>query len=232
MRPSTLPWFLALALIALGACDDDPADPVETVAVSEADVERFRAEMFQETLELDADLARLEAEASAADSAAQVAYGPVLDRLRSDRRRLQVRLDSLRPALPSTFDSTRAEVRAQTDRLAVAVRRARYDAAPTFAALQAAASRGLAELDARVAALRAAVAADTTGQGLRAVDSLAADRARLDARIGAYPDTSAAQFPPFRQSITDAVLALERRADEIAADTAATARPRSPQPES
>lgn len=233
MRLSVLLWSLALA-VTLGACDDEPSDPAETVAIPEADVERFRAEMFLETLDLDADLARLEAEAAAADSAAQAAYTPVLDRLRSDRRRLQVRLDSLRPALPTAFDSTRAEVRAQAEQLAIAVRRARYDAAPTYAALQAAAARGLAELDARLAALRAAVAADTTGRGLRAVDSLAADRGRLGARLGAYPDTSAAQFPPFRQSITDAVLALERRADAVAADTADVARPRDAgqQPES
>ena len=131
MRPLSVALALALAV---GACDDEPADPAQTVAIPEADVERFRAEIVQETLGLDADLARLEAEAAAADSAARVAYEPVLDRLRADRRRLQVRLDSLRPAPPARFDSTRASVRAQTDRLAEAVRRARYDAAPTYAA--------------------------------------------------------------------------------------------------
>ena len=229
MRTSLLLWPLAAAL-ALGACDDEPADPATTVAVSEADVERFRAEVFQETLGLDADLARLESEAAAADSAAQVAYTPVLDRLRADRRRLQVRLDSLRPVPPVRFDSIRTVVRDQTGRLAEAVRRARYDAAPTYAALQAAAVRGLAELDGRLAAFRAAAVADTTGRQLRAVDSLAADRARLSARLGAYPDTSAAQFGPFRQSVTDGVLALERRADALAADTVGAQR--TPAPES
>lgn len=208
-----------LAALALGACDDEPADPAATVAVPEADVERFRAEVFEETLSLDADLARLEAEAAAADSVAQAAYAPVLDRLRADRRRLQVRVDSLRPVPPVQFDSVRTAVRAQAERLAEAVRRARYDAAPTYDALRAAAVRGLGDLDARLAALRAAAALDTTGRQLRAVDSLAADRERLSARLGAYPDTSDAQFPPFRQAITDGVLALDRRADAIAADT-------------
>ncbi len=212
------------AALALGACDDTPPDPATTVAVPEADVERFRAEVFRETIDLDADLAQLESEAAASDSVAQAAYAPVLDRLRADRRRLQVRLDSLRPTPPVRFDSTREGVRAQTERLAEAVRRARYDAAPTYDALQAAAVRGLGALDARLAAFRAAAAADTTGRRLRMVDSLAADRARLSARIGAYPDTSDAQFVPFRQSITDGVLALERRADAVAKDTARTVR--------
>ena len=221
----SLPLCVLAAALTLGACDDEPADPATTVAIPEAEVERFRAEVFQETLDLDADLARLESEAAASDSVAQAAYGPVLDRLRSDRRRLQVRLDSLRPVPPVRFDSVRAEVRAQTAQLAEAVRRARYDAAPTYDALVAATVRGLADLDGRLAAFRAVVGADTTGRGLRAVDSLAADRARLAARLGAYPDTSAAQFPPFRQSITDGVLALDRRADAIADDTVRAARP-------
>jgi hypothetical protein len=210
-----------LAALALG-CDDEPADPAATVAVPEADVERFRAEVFQETLGLDADLARLEAEAAASDSTAQAAYAPVLDRLRADRRRLQVRIDSLRPVPPVQFDSVQTAVRAQVSQLSEAVRRARYDAAPTYDALRAAAVRGLGDLDVRIAAFRRAVAADTAGRQLRAVDSLAADRERLSALLGAYPDTSDAQFPPFRQSITDGVLALDRRADDIAADTART----------
>jgi len=209
-------FALALLALTLAACTGDAGDTAQTVAVPEADVERFRAEVFQQTLTLDADLARLEAEAAASDSVARTAYGPVLDRLRADRRRLQVRLDSLRPAPPALFDSTKAEVRAQTARLAEAVRGARYDAAPTYAALQAAAGRGLAALDARLAGLRTP---DAPPQRLRALDSLAADRARLTARLGAYPDTLAAAFPPFRTSVTEAVLALERRAEAVAADT-------------
>ena len=214
----------ALVLLALAGCDDEPIDPAQTVAVPEADVERFRTEMFEETLDIDASLAGLEAAAAEADSVAQVAYGPVLDRLRADRRRLQVRLDSLAPQRRAAFDSTRASVRAQAERLAEAIGRARYDAAPTYAALQDATARGLAGLDARIAALRAAAAADTTGAALRDVDSLAADRGRLGAQIGAYADTSAAQFPPFRERVTEGLLRLERRAEALAVDTTRAAR--------
>ena len=211
---------LVTLVLAVAACDAEPPDPARTVAVPEADVERFRAEIFERTLDIDADLAELEGEATAADSALRVAYEPVLERLRRERRSLQVRLDSLAPRPPAFFDSTRAAVRTQTDRLAASVVRARYDAAPTYAALQSATSRGLADLDARLAALRAAALADTTGRQLVAVDSLAADRARLAARVGAYPDTSAGQFRPFRESVTDGLLGLNRRADALAADTA------------
>ena len=55
MRPLSL--FLTL-LVVFAACDDEPVDPAQTTPVAEADVERFRAEIFQETLGLDADLAR------------------------------------------------------------------------------------------------------------------------------------------------------------------------------
>ncbi|WP_412068669.1 hypothetical protein [Rubrivirga sp. IMCC43871] len=212
--------LLPVSLVLLAAaCGDPPPDPGTRVPVPEADVERFRAEVFRETLDIDAALAALEAEAAASDSVAQAAYGPVLDALRAERRRLQVRLDRLRPTPPVTFDSATVDLRAQAERLAASVERARYDAAPTAAALRAATLRGLSALDARLAAFRVRAAADSTGRLLRAVDSLAADRARLDARLGAYPDTSEAQFPRFRQSITDGVLALDARADALAADT-------------
>ncbi len=215
-----LRFILTAALVlTVAACDDEPTDPAQTEVVPEADVARFQAEVFQETIPIDADLARLETEAAAADSATQVAYAPVLDRLRDDRRRLQVRIDSLRPTPRAPFDSTRAEVLAQTERLREAVRRAPFEAAPTYAALQASAGRALARLDARLAALGPAAAVDTTGALRADVDSLAADRARLTARIGAYPDTSAAQFAPFRQQVTDALLRLEQRARVIAPDT-------------
>ena len=217
LRPA--PLVLLLTLAALAACDDEPVDPALTVPVAEADVERFRTEIFQETLDLDAALARLEEEAAASDSVARVAYGPVLTRLRTDRQRLQVRLDSLAPTPRARFDSTRAQVRAQTARLEQAIRRARYDAAPTYAVLQAATGRGLADLDRRLAALRPYAEADTAGGLQRGIDSLAADRDRLLERLGAYPDTLASQFPPFRSAFTDRVLALERRADALAADT-------------
>ena len=220
--------FLAAALlaVAVAACDDEPVDPAQTVPVAEADVERFRAEIFQETLGLDAQLARLEQEAAGADSVTRVAFDPVLNRLRADRQRLQVRLDSLRPVPQAPFDTTRAQIRAQTETLAQALRRARYDAAPSYPALQAATARGLSDLDARLARFRPYALADTTGGLQRDLDSLAADRDRLLARLRAYPDTSASEFPPLRETITTGVLSLERRADGLAADTTAEAEDR------
>ena len=215
-----LPALLLLTALALGACDDDaPADPEQTAVVLEADVERFRADVFQETLEIDAALARLEGEAAATDSVAQAAYAPVLDRLREQRRRLQVRVDSLRPAPRSAFDSTRAAVLAQARGLREAVRRGRYDGASTFAVFEGAAARGFADFDARLAALRPYAAADTTGRYGRRLDSLAADRDRLRDRLRAYPDTSDLQLPPFRGAFTDRVLALEAQVDSVATDT-------------
>ena len=216
-----LPALLLLSALALAACDDDaPVAPEQTATVPEADVERFRADVFQETLEIDAALARLEGEAAAtADTVARAAYGPVLDRLREQRRRLQVRVDTLRPAPPAAFDSTRTAVLAQARGLREAVRRGRYDAARTFAALQTAAARGFADLDGRLGALRPYAAADTTGRFGRRLDSLAADRDRLRDRLAAYPDTSEAQFPPFRGAFTDRALALDARADSVAQDT-------------
>ena len=215
-----LPALLLLAALALGACDDDALpDPEQTAVVPEADVERFRADVFQETLDIDAALARLEGEAAATDSATQAAYAPVLNRLREQRRRLQVRVDSLRPVRRSAFDSTRAAVLAQARGLRDAVRRGRYDGAQTFPAFEAAAARGFADFDARLAALRAYAAADTTGRFGRRLDSLAADRDRLRERVRAYPDTSAAQFPPFRGAFTDQALALDAQADSVATDT-------------
>ncbi len=224
-------FLVALLAVAVGACDDEPVDPAQTVPVAEADVERFRAEIFQETLDLDAQLARLEQEAADSDSVTRVAYDPVLNRLRADRQRLQVRLDSLRPLPQAPFDTTRAQVRAQTQTLAESLRRARYDAAPSFAALQAATARGVSELDGRLARLQPYALADTTRSLQRGIDSLAADRDRLLARLRAYPDTSASEYPPLRQRITDGVLLLERRADGLAADTARVA-PRSTRPTS
>ena len=215
--------LVALLALTVAACDDEPVDPAQTEVVPEADVARFQAEVFQETIPLDADLAQLEAETAAADSVTRVAYEPVLDRLREDRRRLQVRIDSLRPVPRAQFDSARMAVLNQTERLREAVRRAPFEAAPTYAALQASTARALARLDARLAALGPAANADTAGTLRAEIDSLAADRARLTARIGAYPDTSAAQFPPFRQQVTDALLRLDRRAREIAPDTSRAA---------
>lgn len=225
LRLLSLAPSLLVAALAVSACADEaPEDPARTAVVPEADVERFRAQAFLQTLDLDADLARLEADVAATDSAAQAGYAPLLDRLRDERRRLQVRIDSLRPLPRATFDSTAANLAAEVRRLRQSVRRGRVEGAPTFPALQAIAGRDLAALDERLAAFGAAARADTTGAFQRGIDSLAADRARLQGRIAAYPDTTEAQFPPFRASVTDALLRLERRADALAADTVRAAR--------
>ena len=215
----------ALLALSLAACGDEPVDPAQTERVPEADVARFQAEVFQETIPLDADLAQLEAEVAQTDSLTRVAFTPVLNRLREDRRRLQVRLDGLRPTPRAQFDSTRQVLQAQTEQLRSAIRRAPFEAAPTYAALQANAGRALARLDAQLAALGPAATADTTGALRTAIDSIGADRARLAARIGAYPDTSATQFAPFRQSVTDGLVQLEARAREIAPDSTRTTAP-------
>lgn len=227
--PRFLP--LLLAALAVGACDDEPVDPAQTEVVPEADVERFRAEVFQETLDLDADIARLEADVAATDSTVRAAYGPALDGLRDDRRRLQVRVDSLRPVARASFDSTRTAVAGQISALRQSVRRVRFEAAPTYAALEGAVARELGRLDVRLAALRPAAEADTTGALRTDIDSLAADRARLSARLGAYPDTSASQFPPFRTAVTNALLRLEARADDVAPDTISAPRRTAPDDE-
>lgn len=220
---SRLAAVLAAAL-TLAACADEPAeDPVQTAVVPEADVERFRAEAFLATLDLDADLARFEADVAATDSAARLGYGPVLDRLRSERQRLQVRIDSLRPLPRARFDSTSAALLGQVQGLRRSVQRGRLEGAPSFPALLTVAERDLANLDARLVRIAAVAERDTTGALRRGVDSLAADRARVAARIGAYPDTSQAQFPPFRTAVTDALLQLDRRADALAADTVRSA---------
>ena len=216
---------LLLCLVVVAACDDEPVDPALTTPVAEADVERFRTEIFEETLGLDATLAALEQEAAGQDSVEQVAFEPVLTRLRTDRQRLQVRLDTLAPVPRARFDSTRSSVRAQVARLEQSLRRARYDAAPTYAALQSATERGLSQFDGRLARLRPYAVADTTGALQRDLDSLAADRGRLVERLRAYPDTLASQYLPFRDAFADRVLMLERRVDALAADTTGVARP-------
>ncbi len=211
--------LLALVAVALPACDDEPADPVQTALVPEADVERLRAEAFRETIDLDADLAGFEAEVAAADSVTAAGYAPVLDRLLTRRQSLQARIDTLRPAPRPVFDSLSTALLDDVGALRQEVRRGRVEGAPSYAALQAVAVRDLGALDARLARLRAVADADTTGRLRRGLDSLAADRARLSARIGAYPDTSDAQFPPFRRSVTDALLGLDRRAEALAPDS-------------
>ncbi|MGB3541405.1 hypothetical protein, partial [Rubrivirga sp.] len=84
---------------------------------------------------------------------------------------------------------------------------------------QAAVARGVADLEGRLAQLRPYAAEDTTGGLLRGIDSVLADRDRLRARVGAYPDTTASQFLPFRSSVTDGLLSLDQRVTLLAADT-------------
>lgn len=229
--PSLRPFLRRLALVGialaatLSACDDAKAPPETAVVVHEADVERFRTDVFLQTIPLDSALAAVESDAAVAeDSTVRAAYAPILERLREQRRRLQVRVDTLMPIPRAAFDSTTADVERQLAALRTAIGRARLDATPTPAALRTAVANDFARLDAR---LEAAATADTTGRRLIALDSLRADRARLVGRLEAYPDTSAAQFEPFRERVVRNVLALRRRADAIAPDsTAVRALPR------
>ncbi|MEM6287917.1 MAG: hypothetical protein AAF845_12230 [Bacteroidota bacterium] len=214
----------AVLLVSLAACDDEPVDPAQVEVVPEADVARLKAEVFLATRDLDAAIARLEADVAEADSAVQAAYMPVLDRLREDRRRFQVRVDTLRPIPRAAFDSTQADIEAAREALGQAVARARVEGAPDVAALQTALNRALGRLDARLGAIAPAADADTTDVLRVALDSIRADRARLTARLGAYPDTSDAQFAPFRSRITDALIDLETRTEAVAPDTVGVGR--------
>ena len=216
------PLLAALLLVSLAACDDEPTDPVQAEVVPEADVERFRTEIFRQTLGIDADLAALETDAAAADSVARLAYEPVLDRLRDDRRRLQIRLDTLRPVPRARFDSLSAAISDHAARLRRAVERGPFDTAGDLETFRPRAAQALADVDARLAALAPAVAADTTGRVGRRVQVVAAQRAQVTTRIAAYPDTSDAQFVAFREGVVDALVRLDSLATVVAADTLRT----------
>ncbi len=217
---------LALLLVAVAACSSPEADPAQETLVGEADVATVQARVFEAMQPIDADIASIEAEAAAADSLRQPAYMPVLERLRRDRRRLEIRVDSLAPLPRAAFDTTRAAISAQIGRLRASVGRARFDAATDAATLQAASAQRLARFDARIAAARAAAMADTTGRQSALLDSLQADRGRLDARLAAYADTTAPAFTRLRQTTAQATAALERRLNRIAPDSSATPRRR------
>ncbi len=210
--------FLLVATPLVAGCDNDDA-PSEAV-VPEADVERLRIRLFQATIPLDAEIAAVEADAAAAtDTLVQAAYAPILARLHDARRRLQARMDSLRPMPREAFDSTAAQAERYAADLRAAVTRARLDATPTAEALRAAVDADLARLDGRLSAARDRAEADTTGRQTALLDSLSADRSRLVERLRAYPDTSEAMFERFRErAITDA-LALRARADRLAPDS-------------
>ena len=211
--------FVFLAALLASACTSGEADPAEAALVGEADVARVQARAFVATQGIDAEIARVEAEAAASDSVRQQAYAPVLERLRQDRRRLQARVDSLAPLPQVRFDETTAAIAQQVRRLRAAVGRARFDAATDAATLQTAAGARLARFDTRLAAARTAAGADTTGRQTALLDSLAADRARLDARLAAFADTTAPAFTRLRRSALRDAAALEQRLGRIAPDS-------------
>ncbi len=212
--------LFAFALTVAACGTPDPADPA-AVLVPEADVARVQMHTFVETQGIDAEIARVEAEAAAADSLRQRAYTPVLERLRQDRRRLQVRVDSLAPMPKAVFDSTTAGIAAQLTALRTGVARARFDAATDAASLAAATAQRLGRFDARLAAARPAALADTTGRLTASLDTLSAQRARLAARIDAFADTTAAGFTRLRQTTAREAQRLDARIGQVAPDTTA-----------
>lgn len=219
-----LPVFrlLALAAIVLTAAGCGTPEPGPAAAlVPEADVARVQMRTFVETQGIDAEIARVEAEAAAADSVRQLAYAPVLERLRQDRRRLQVRVDSLAPLPRAAFDSTTAGIAAQLAALRASVGRARFDAATDAASLAAATAQRLSRFDARLAAARPAALADTTGRLGASLDTLAAQRARLAARIESFADTTAPAFARLRQTAAREAQRLDARLARVAPDTTA-----------
>ena len=210
-----------LLLAGASACTSPDADPAAAIVVGQADVARAQATTFVATQTIDADIADVEAEAEAADSVRQQAYAPVLERLRQDRRRLQVRVDSLVPLPRAVFDTTVTAISRQTDRLRDAVAEARFDAASDAETLQQAATRRLAAFDRRLSGSDILAAADTTGRLRTALDSLQADRARLDARLTAFSDTTAPAFQRLRQQTLQGAVALERRLEALVPDSTA-----------
>lgn len=216
--------LLALAaLLVLAACDNDDAAPVDaTPTVGEVDVERFKTDVFLRTTELDADIAALEAEAATTDSAGAVAYDAVLTRLRDDRRRLQARLDSLRPLPQATFDTTTAAISAQADRLRRALDAARFAVASEPGALRARAREALAGIADRLAPLRREAAADTLRRAtLARIDTLLVTRDRLLTRIDTttVEDGDAEALAALRTLAATRILALRDSALVLAPDT-------------
>ena len=217
--------FLLAAFGAFGsACASPEADPEAVALVPEADVARAQAQTFVATQAIDAEIASVEAEAAAADSLRQGAYAPVLERLRQDRRRLQVRVDSLAPLPRTVFDTTLVAIARQTDRLRASVAQARFDAASDPESLQQAAARRLAAFDRRLAGAGPRATADTTGRLRTALDSLAAQRQRLDARLVAFADTTAPAFRRLRRATMRDAAALDGRLARLVPDSTAAER--------
>ena len=208
-----------LLLVGASACTSPEPDPEATALVGDADVARAQATTFEATQPIDADIAELEGEAALADSARQLAYAPVLERLRRDRRRLQLRVDSLAPLPRARFDSTVTAIAQQTTRLRALVDRARFDAAQDPETLALATATALARFDRRLARAAPLAEADTTGRLQTALDSLAADRARLADRITAFADTTAPAFDRLRTATLRDARTLRRRLDATVPDT-------------
>lgn len=209
---------LALALLALlaGCTDETPDAPdPQTALVAEADVERFRTDVFLEATEIDAEIARFEGEAVDADSTSAVAYDDALGRLRGARRTLQARVDSLRPVTPAAFDSARASIMADADALRAAIDRARFNVALTGEALQDRARREVARLDPVYAALRA----DTAAAAQRTLDSLVAQRARLGAGLDTLRRVPPERVDAARLRVVRSVAALRRAVEAAAPDS-------------
>ena len=217
--------LLLTAAFALAACDaDDAPDADTTPLVGEADVERFRTDTFLRTTELDADIAALETEAAAADSAGQVAYGEVLTRLRTERRSLQTRLDSLRPLPQATFDTTTAAIGEQVARLQRRIDAGRFLALSAPGPLRARARESLAASAARLEGLRREALADTLQRPLVArIDSLLAERDRFLTRL----DTTTVEedpetFAALRDLTATRVLAFRDSSLALVPDTTRT----------
>ena len=212
-----------LALLALGlslsACGDDApvASAPETALVPEADVERFRTDLFLETNEVDAEIARFEGEAVGADSATASAYEDALSRLRGTRRDLQARIDSLQPVPAAEFDSTRRSLVAAIGDLRESIDRARFNVALTGPALQDRARSEIARLDDVFAALRA----DTTRAAARQLDSLTVRRARLTAGLDTLRRVPPERVDAARLVVVRAVDALRRDVEAARPDTSA-----------
>lgn len=214
--------FLAVLgfIVALGACASDaPASPeAETTLVLEADVERFRTDVFLQTTEIDAEIARFEGEAVGVDSATTAAYEDALTRLRESRRTLQARVDSLRPVPAAVFDSTRRSISDQTRALRAAIDRARFDVALTGPALQATARRAVSQLDPIFDALRA----DTSALAARQLDSLTVRRSRLNDGLDTLRRVPDERVDAARLRVVEAVSAFRREAEAVTPDTLET----------
>ncbi|GAB5536122.1 MAG: hypothetical protein Rubg2KO_23710 [Rubricoccaceae bacterium] len=208
--------FLCL-LVALAACGDDVPDlpDSETVLVLEADVERFRTDVFLETTEIDAEIAQFEGEAVGADSATAAAYADALSRLHRTRRTLQARVDSLRPVPAVVFDSTRQSILDQTEGLWADIDRARFDVALTGVALQSTARRAVAQLDPVFEALRA----DTTARASRQLDSLTVWRGQLNDGLDTLRRVPDERVDAARLIVLDALTAFRQEAEAVAPDS-------------